>query len=110
MSTVACGDLAGQIREALRIVIDPELGHNIVDLGFVYDIAIEEGGIARITMTTTTRGCPATGFLKEGVTNSAWNVPGVEFVDVKLSYDPPWTSEMISPEAKADLGFVDGRD
>jgi metal-sulfur cluster biosynthetic enzyme len=110
MSTVASGDLAGQIREALRIVIDPELGHNIVDLGFVYDIAIEEGGIARITMTTTTRGCPATGFLKEGVTNSACSVPGVEFVDVKLSYDPPWTSQMISPEAKAGLGFVDGCD
>lgn len=110
MSTVASGDLAGEIREALRIVIDPELGHNIVDLGFVYDIAIEEGGIARITMTTTTRGCPATGFLKEGVTNRAWSVPGVEFVDVKLSYDPPWTSQMISPEAKADLGFVDGPD
>ena len=82
MSTVASGDLAGQIREALRIVIDPELGHNIVDLGFVYDIAIEEGGIARITMTTTTKGCPATGFLREGVTNSAWSVPGVAFVDV----------------------------
>lgn len=110
MSTAASGDLAGRIREALRIVIDPELGHNIVDLGFVYDIAIEEGGIARITMTTTTIGCPATGFLKEGVTNSAWSVPGVEFVDVKLSYDPPWTSQLISLEAKADLGFVDERD
>lgn len=110
MNTAASVDLVGRIREALRIVIDPELGHNIVDLGFIYDIAIEEGGIARITMTTTTKGCPATGFLREGVSNSAWSVPGVEFVDVKLSYDPPWTSQMISPEAKADLGFVDGRD
>lgn len=110
MSAAASGELAGRIREALRIVIDPELGHNIVDLGFIYDIAVEEGGVACITMTTTTRGCPATGFLKEGVANSAWSVPGVEFVDVKLSYEPPWTSQMMSPEAKADLGFVDGRD
>ena len=110
MSTATSDDLVGRIREALRIVIDPELGHNIVDLGFVYDIAIEEGGIARITMTTTTKGCPATGFLREGVANSAWSVPGVEFVDVKLSYDPPWTSQMMSPEAKTDLGFVDGWD
>lgn len=109
MSMAASGDLAGRIREALRIVIDPELGHNVVDLGLVYDIAIEEGGIARITMTTTTRGCPATSFLREGVANSAWSVPGVEFIDVKLSYDPPWTSQMMSPEAKADLGFIDGR-
>lgn len=110
MSTATSGDLAGRIREALRIVIDPELGHNIVDLGFVYDIAIEEGGIARITMTTTIKGCPATGFLREGVSNSAWSVPGVASVDVRLSYDPPWTSQMISPEAKADLGFIDGHD
>ena len=76
MNTAAGGDLAGRIREALRIVIDPEFGHNIVDLGFVYDMAVEEGGLARITTTTTTRRYPATGFLKEGIANSAWSVPG----------------------------------
>jgi metal-sulfur cluster biosynthetic enzyme len=66
-----------RIRQALRNVIDPELGYNIVDLGFIYDIAVEEGGVVRITMTTTTPGCPATGYLKEGVANSAWSVPDV---------------------------------
>ncbi len=50
MST-SCESLAAQIREALRVVIDPELGYNIVDLGFIYDIAVEDSGIARITMT-----------------------------------------------------------
>jgi metal-sulfur cluster biosynthetic enzyme len=109
MSTVANKDLVGQIREALRIVIDPELGHNIVDLGFVYDITVKDGGVACITMTTTTPGCPATGFLKEGVANSAWSVPGVELVNIDLTYDPQWTPEMMSSEAKADLGFADGR-
>ncbi|MBS0529038.1 MAG: DUF59 domain-containing protein, partial [Proteobacteria bacterium] len=51
-------DLVAHIRSALREVIDPELGHNIVDLGFIYDIVVVDGA-ARITMTATTRGCPA---------------------------------------------------
>jgi metal-sulfur cluster biosynthetic enzyme len=100
-------DLAVQIREALRSVIDPELGYNVVDLGFVYDISVEDGGIANITITTTTRGCPATGYLKEGVANSAWSVPGVEFVDVKLTFEPEWKPDMMSPQAKAALGFAE---
>jgi metal-sulfur cluster biosynthetic enzyme len=107
--TVPSNDLAGQIREALRAVIDPELGHNIVDLGFIYDLTVENGGVAHITITTTTRGCPATGFLKEGAANAAWSVPGIEFVNVKLSYDPPWRPDMMTPEAKADLGFANRR-
>jgi metal-sulfur cluster biosynthetic enzyme len=69
-------DLAGPVREALRVVIDPELGYNIVDLGFVYDISIM-GGVAHITMTATSRGCPAAAFLKEGVASGAMIAPGV---------------------------------
>ena len=98
---------AEQIRDALRSVIDPELGYNIVDLGFVYDVAIGDGGIVTITMTTTTRGCPATGYLKEGAANAAWSVPEVEFVDVKLTFEPEWTSDKMSRQAKADLGFAE---
>ena len=100
-------DLADRIRKALRQVIDPELGHNIVDLGLVYDVTVEEGGVVRVTMTTTTPGCPATRYLKNGVGESASNVPGVEFVDVKLTYEPRWAPEMMSPEAKAYLDFGD---
>ena len=98
--------LVARIRDALRNVIDPELGYNVVDLGFIYDIAIEEGGVVRITMTTTTPGCPATGYLKEGVANSAWSVPGVEFVDVHITYQPGWKPDMMTAQAKADLGFA----
>ena len=68
--------LVDRIRDALRVVIDPELGHNIVDLGFVYDISVVDGAV-RITMTATTPGCPAIRFLKEGVANAAARVPGV---------------------------------
>ncbi|MGH9770576.1 MAG: metal-sulfur cluster assembly factor [Candidatus Acidiferrales bacterium] len=96
------------MRGALRRVIDPELGYNIVDLGLIYDVAIEGGGVVRVTMTTTTPGCPATNYLKEGAGESAGSVPGVEFVEVKLTYEPRWTPEMMSPEAKAHFGITDG--
>jgi len=98
-------DLVDRIREALRQVIDPEIGYNIFDLGLVYDIAVEEGGVVRLTMTTKTPGCRATHYLKDGAAESASNVPGVEFVDVKLTYEPRWTPELMSPEAKAHLGI-----
>ena len=74
-------DRVERIRDALRVVIDPELGENIVDLGFVYDISVSDGAV-RITMTATTPGCPAAGFLKKGVANSAARVPGIGSVDV----------------------------
>lgn len=95
----------GQIREALRRVIDPELGYNIVDLGLVYDVTIEDGGVTVVTMTTTTPGCPATNYLKTGAGEAASSVDGVEFVDVRLTYEPRWTPDMMTPEAKAHLGI-----
>jgi len=98
-------DDIAQIRDVLRRVIDPELGYNIVDLGLVYDVGMEDGGIVHITMTTTTPGCPATNYLKQGAGQAASDVPGVEFVDVKLTYEPRWTPEMMSPEAKAHFGI-----
>ena len=67
--SVMTDELVDRIRDALRVVIDPELGHNIVDLGFVYDISVVDGAV-RITMTATTPGCPAIHFLKEGVANA----------------------------------------
>src|SRR5690606_622436 len=91
----ATDSLTEQIREALRLVIDPELGDNIIDLGLVYYVAVQEGGVANIVMTTTTRGCPATEYLKNGAREGAWAVPGVEFVDVTLTYEPPWTPQMM---------------
>lgn len=92
-------DLEAKVRTALRIITDPEMGMNIVDLGLIYGIEVEEGGIVRITMTTTIRGCPATAFLKEAVQNCVWYVPGVEYADVRLTYEPPWTPEMVVEDA-----------
>ncbi|MGN6145957.1 MAG: metal-sulfur cluster assembly factor [Mesorhizobium sp.] len=94
-----------KVIEALRLVIDPELGYNIVDLGLVYAVLVNDGGVVNIVMTTTTRGCPATNYLKEGARDAAWSVPGVEFVDVALTYEPPWEPEKMSPAAKTHLGI-----
>jgi metal-sulfur cluster biosynthetic enzyme len=98
-------ELARHVREALRVVIDPELGHNIVDLGFVYDISAA-GGAVRITMTATTPGCPAVHFLKEGVANAAGRVAGVRTVDIAMTFDPPWTPSRIEPATRSSLGFA----
>ena len=104
MSQMLDDALADQIREALRQVIDPELGQNVVDLGLIYGIGVGDGCVASISMTTTTRGCPATGFLRQAVEDRAWAVPGIEFVDVVLTYDPPWSPSCIAPEIAGLLG------
>lgn len=100
-------DLAERVKTALSVVIDPELGQNIIDLGLVYDVSVEAGGIVLITMTTTTRGCPATNYLKEAAHTAAWHVPGAEFVEVSLTYDPPWDVQMMTPATKAIFGIPD---
>jgi metal-sulfur cluster biosynthetic enzyme len=108
MSTEAIDDLAAIVKEALRVVIDPELGYNIVDLGLIYDVAVEvgdNGGIAHVAMTTTTRGCPATSYLQNGAEDAAASVPGIASADVTLTYDPPWTPEMMTEAAKQHLGI-----
>ena len=94
-----------RIKDALRVVIDPELGQNIVDLGFIYDISVVDG-VTLITMTATTPGCPAAHFLKEGVAKSAARVPGVGSVEVVMTFEPPWTPSLIEPSARAELGFA----
>jgi metal-sulfur cluster biosynthetic enzyme len=97
--------LLDRIRIALQEVIDPELGYNIADLGLIYDVSVEGGSNVRVTMTTTTPGCPATNYLGHGVMDKVTNVPGVTSVKVKLTYEPRWTPEMMSPDAKAHFGI-----
>ena len=98
-------ELVDRVRDALRVVIDPELGHNIIDLGFVYDISVA-GGAVCITMTATTPECPAVHFLKEGVANAAARVPGIGSVDVVMTFDPPWAPSRIAPAIRASIGFA----
>ena len=92
------------IREALHHVVDPEIGVNIVDLGLVYRIEVE-GRRARITMTMTSATCPLGDYLKDLVTAAIRrHVPDVVDVDINLEWEPPWDPDMMSDEARRQLG------
>ncbi len=93
------------VREGLKNVYDPEIGVNIVDLGLVYDADIEENGNVLVTMTLTSLGCPLGPVIVQEVTNALKDLPGIGEVDVKLVWSPPWTPEMMSEEAKDELGM-----
>ncbi|WP_456399795.1 metal-sulfur cluster assembly factor [Mesoaciditoga sp.] len=94
-----------KIMEALRAVIDPEIGLDVVSLGLVYEVNISEEGDVKIKMTMTTPGCPLVGMITEDAKNILENVEGVKSVDVELVWDPPWTPDMIEPEVRARLGL-----
>lgn len=83
---------------ALRDVLDPEMGRSVVDLGLIYAITATPDGSIAVTMTTTTRGCPLAGFLKEAVAMAAGAVEGVRDVAVTLTYEPAWEPAMIAAE------------
>lgn len=89
--------------DALRTVIDPELGCNIVDLGLVYDIAII-GTKVRVTMTLTTPGCPMHESLCGGVQIALLNLEGVDDAEVELVWDPPWHTSMMTEAGRARAG------
>ncbi len=90
--------------ESLRQVVDPEIGCNIVDLGLVYDVALENGK-ALVKMTLTTQGCPMHESLVWGVKNALAAVPGVNETEVELVWDPPWTADMMTESGRARVGY-----
>jgi len=96
-------DLVQVVAEGLRDVIDPELGYNIVDIGLVYDVRLEDG-CARILLTTTTPGCPATNYIRQAVEERAAATPGVASVEVTMTWVPPWSPDRMSDEAKDYFG------
>ena len=95
------------VREALRAVIDPELGINVVDLGLVYDVRVEDGDVS-VAMTMTTPACPLGETLSEQAEAAIrQKVPGVKSVTVDLVWDPPWRSSMMSDAARERLGWAE---
>lgn len=93
-----------QILEALKQVIDPELGINIVDLGLVYSVEIKDGQV-QVAMTMTTPACPLHTYLTSMAEAAIWQrVPEVKSVEIILVWDPPWHPAMMSEAAKQQLG------
>ena len=90
--------------EALRQVEDPELGMDIVDLGLLYDVEVDDANV-KVTHSLTSMGCPVGPMIQEDIQNVASALPGVENVEVELVWEPPWTPERMSDDAKFILGF-----
>ena len=93
-----------EVVEALRQVEDPELGMDVVDLGLVYEVEVE-GPKAKVLYSLTSMGCPAGPMIEQDIRAVAESVDGVEAVETELTFDPPWTPDRMSEDAKFILGF-----
>jgi FeS assembly SUF system protein len=93
------------VYDALRECYDPEIPVNIVDLGLVYDLQIA-GDTVSITMTLTAIGCPVAGDVMTEVAERVGMVPGVKHCNVELTFDPPWTPDRMTEDAKWELGIA----
>jgi metal-sulfur cluster biosynthetic enzyme len=93
-----------EVVQVLRGVEDPELGMDIVDLGLLYDVEVENSSV-KVIHSLTSMGCPAGPMIQEGIHDAVAALPGVENVEVELTWDPPWTPEKMSDDAKFILGF-----
>ena len=98
--------LYDQIVEACRSVHDPEIPVNIYDLGLIYRIAIDDEAHVDIDMTLTAPGSPVAGEMPGWVADAVEPIPGVKTVNVQLVWEPPWGMDMLSDEARLELGFM----
>jgi metal-sulfur cluster biosynthetic enzyme len=93
-----------EVVDTLHQVEDPELGMDIVDLGLLYDVEVE-GANVKVTYTLTSMGCPAGAMIQEDIDRVVRELPGVEDVQSELTFEPPWTPDRMSEDAKFILGF-----
>lgn len=93
-----------EIIDTLKTVIDPELGVNIIDLGLVYRIDIDDDGDVQLYMTLTSPGCPAGPEIKHSVEDALVTMDEINKVNVQFVFNPPWNPSMMSKEAKDELG------
>ena len=92
------------VLEMLRQVEDPELGMDVVDLGLVYDVAVE-GPKVKVLYSLTSMGCPAGPLIAQDMDSAVRQVEGIEDVELELTFDPPWNQSMMSEEARLQTGM-----
>lgn len=97
-------DMKDSILGALETVIDPELGVDIVNLGLVYEVDLNDEGVAMITMTLTSMGCPLGPVIIDQIRTALFELPEVQDVDVNIVWNPPWSKDNMSRYAKMALG------
>lgn len=93
-----------EVLAVLRTVEDPELGMDIVDLGLLYEVEIENS-TAKVRYSLTSMGCPAGPLIAQDIDGAVRQVEGIEDVELELTFDPPWTPDRMSDDAKFILGF-----
>jgi len=96
----------GEIVKALKEVFDPEIPVNVYDLGLIYNIDVDDDNNVEIRMTLTAPNCPIADDILQEVHDKVKEIEEVNEVNVKLVFDPPWDKEMMSEEAKLDLGLI----
>ena len=99
-------ELKEKIIENIKKVFDPEIPVNIYELGLIYDIKIDDGDV-EVTMTLTSPFCPVAGSLPKEVAARVSEVDGVKKANVELVFEPPWTMDLMSNEAKLELNMTD---
>lgn len=95
-----------QVLKMLKTVFDPEIPVNVYDLGLIYKVELKDDGVCDIDMTLTAPSCPAADFLVEDIRQKVGSVEGVQTVNVNLVFEPEWNKDMMSEEAKLELGFL----
>ena len=98
-------DLKEKIIEEIKKIYDPEIPVNIYDLGLIYDIKVEDKNTAKVKMTLTSPNCPVAESLPKEVKDGIMQVEGIENVDLKLVWDPPWNQTMMTEAAKLELNL-----
>ena len=99
-------DIEVKTVEMLKTVFDPEIPVNVYDLGLIYKIDVTDDFVVNIDMTLTAPSCPAADFIMEDIHQKVSSIEGVKEVNIELVYEPEWTKDMMSEEAKLDLGFL----
>lgn len=100
-------DIEERVVEVLRTVYDPEIPVNVYDLGLIYRIELnDEATRLQVDMTLTAPNCPAADFIMEDVRTKLETIQGLESVDVQLVFEPEWTKDMMSEEARLDMGLM----
>lgn len=103
MYTAALGE---KIVKVLKTIYDPEIPVDIYELGLIYDVFVNEDSDVKILMTLTTPNCPVAESLPQEVKEKVRSLDEVNEVELELTFDPPWTRDLMSEEAKLELGFL----
>ena len=95
-----------RITEVLKTIYDPEIPVNIYDLGLIYNLEVDDDHVVHILMTFTAPNCPMADQLVEEINKKVTSTDGVKKCDIKITFNPPWDKNMLSDEAKLELGFL----